>query len=73
MSFKKCAKLGEWKWGPKIRTEETTFGSPEFAVGTQWDLKLNLGFRDGQNASSHLGSGGVGVNTSGELQSDIKD
>jgi hypothetical protein len=48
------------------------FGSPEFAVGTQRDLKLNLGFRDGQNALSHLGSGGVVENTRGELLSDIK-
>ena len=50
----------------KKKRGKTTFGSPEFAVGIQRDLKLNLGFRDGQNAS-HLGSGGVVSSTSGEL------
>lgn len=39
-----CVKLREWKWSSKNgkRKRETTFGSPEFAVGTQRDLSLTL-------------------------------
>lgn len=67
MSFKKCAKLKMGSKKKRKRKEGNDFGSPEFVVGTQRDLELNLGFRDGQNALSHLGSGGAVASTSGEL------
>ena len=52
-------KMDSKKKGKEKR--ETAVGSLEFAVGTRRDpsLKLNLDFRDCQNALTHLGSCGV--------------